>query len=69
MHNTVGKIGGDPDLSPQGSQYAGKLSDFINNQNIPGNASTFQITGEWFIFRNESLDFLVEENNPDSSRN
>eukprot|EP00090_Calanus_glacialis_P047292 TRINITY_DN9740_c0_g1_i1.p1 TRINITY_DN9740_c0_g1~~TRINITY_DN9740_c0_g1_i1.p1 ORF type:complete len:496 (+),score=111.89 TRINITY_DN9740_c0_g1_i1:228-1715(+) len=36
MNNTVGKIGGDPDLSPKGSQYAAKLSEFINNQNIPG---------------------------------
>merc|ERR1719187_1893163 len=36
MHNTVGKIGGDTDLSPRGAQYAKKLSEFINKQNIPG---------------------------------
>jgi len=36
MHNTVGRIGGDTDLSPRGAQYAEKLSEFINNQNIPG---------------------------------
>jgi broad specificity phosphatase PhoE len=44
MNNTVGKIGGDPDLSSKGSQYAAKLSEFINNQNIPGNV----ITCGWF---------------------
>jgi len=36
MNNIVGKLGGDPDLSPQGKQYAAKLSEFINKQNIPG---------------------------------
>ena len=36
LHNTVGRIGGDTDLSPRGAQYAEKLSEFINNQNIPG---------------------------------
>ena len=36
MHNTVGKIGGDSDLSPKGAQYAQKLSEYINNEKIPG---------------------------------
>jgi len=36
MNNIVGKIGGDPDLSPMGTRYAEVLSEFINKQSIPG---------------------------------
>ena len=36
QHNVVGKIGGNSDLSPTGQTYAGLLSEYINNQNIPG---------------------------------
>lgn len=35
-HNLRGLIGGDSDLSPRGTQYAAKLADFIEQQQIEG---------------------------------
>ena len=32
MFNVSGKIGGNSDLSPMGSQYAGLLAEYINDQ-------------------------------------
>jgi len=34
-YNLLGKIGGDTNLSPRGQEYAAKLAEFINKQNIP----------------------------------
>jgi len=36
LHNVVGKIGGNSDLSPTGQRYASLLSEYINSQNISG---------------------------------
>ena len=36
LHNVVGKIGGNSELSPTGQRYAGLLSEYINDKNIPG---------------------------------
>ncbi|XP_060803208.1 6-phosphofructo-2-kinase/fructose-2,6-bisphosphatase isoform X2 [Amyelois transitella] len=36
LHNMVGRIGGDSDLSPRGKQYASALAGYIDQQQIPG---------------------------------
>ncbi|XP_059052077.1 6-phosphofructo-2-kinase/fructose-2,6-bisphosphatase isoform X3 [Achroia grisella] len=36
LHNMVGRIGGDSELSPRGRQYANALSSYIEHQQIPG---------------------------------
>ncbi|KAJ0176403.1 hypothetical protein K1T71_007582 [Dendrolimus kikuchii] len=36
MHNLVGRIGGDSELSPRGRQYACALGSYIEQQCIPG---------------------------------
>lgn len=36
MHNIVGRIGGDSELSPRGKNYAQALAAYIDQQQIPG---------------------------------
>lgn len=35
-HNLSGILGGDSDLSPRGLEYAKKLGQFVQHENIPG---------------------------------
>ena len=42
LHNVVGKIGGNSDLSPTGQRYASLLSEYINSQDISGESQLLQ---------------------------
>ena len=46
LHNVVGKIGGNSDLSPTGQRYASLLSEYINSQDISGKIQLLQDKGD-----------------------
>ena len=49
LHNVVGKIGGNSDLSPTGQRYASLLSEYINSQNISGETRLLQYQVTWVL--------------------